>query len=227
MDFTISILGTNFMETLLGRFAVGLAPVLVLVLLFAMVARLARRRNEEKRSRAEDMIAEDDDANQTRPKDVGEELFLHAPVDKLPVKEYTEEQREKPHPAYMWQNKVLAAADKKMLRFETPPSNVELKKMFGRTNLEFVARYEENFVNLIHAMCHWAEALLAAEERDDARKVLEVAVDMGSEISQTYMLLADIYAGDGEEEKLAGLKKLVEGRSFPAKNTTLTYIEGL
>ncbi|MCL2235234.1 MAG: hypothetical protein FWB98_02200 [Defluviitaleaceae bacterium] len=227
MGILMMILNGDFTGTLLSRVAIGLTPILVLVLLFLIMSRMVKRRNDEKRRQSEQMIAEDDEANNARPQEVDVELFFHVNIDDLPLREYSKEEEDKPHSPCMWQGKVLKAAEKKMLHFDSPKTNVELKQMFGRANLEFVANYEENFTNFIHAMRHWAEALLSYDQKEDARTVLEIAVESGSEISQTYTLLADIYAGDADKEKLTALKTLVEERKLPGKQVALGHIEKL
>jgi len=227
MGILTMILNGDFAGTLISRVAIGLMPILVLLLLFLVMSRMVRRRNDERRRQSEEMIAEDDKANNARPQEVDVELFVHVNVDDLPLREYSKEEEDKPHSPCMWQNKVLKAAEKKMLRFDSPKTNVQLKQMFGRANLEFVAHYEENFTNFIHAMRHWAEALLSCDQKEDAQTVLEIAVESGSEVSQTYTLLADIYAGGGDKERLIALKTLVEERNLPGKQVALGHIEKL
>ncbi|MCL2619606.1 MAG: hypothetical protein FWD97_01560 [Defluviitaleaceae bacterium] len=221
------ILGGDFADVLVRNVAIGLTPILLLALLVTIMIRLAKRKSHEKLQRTADMLEENDEANNARARDVEDELLFHVIMEDLPLREYTAEEQEKPRPVCMWQNKVIQAASKKMLHFDSPKTNVELKKMFGRANLEFVARYEENFVNFIHAMRHWAEALLTEDKKDDAQQVLEIAVEAGSEVSQTYTLLADIYAEANDSEKLTALKDLAESRSLPGKAIVLSHIEKL
>lgn len=221
------MLNGELANTLIRNIAIGLAPILILALFVILMIRLSNRKGNEKMQYTAEMLKENDEANNARARNVEDELLFSIIMEDLPLREYTKEEQEGLNPAYMWQNKVIQAASKKMLHFDSPKTNVELKQMFGRANLEFVARYEENFVNFIHAMRHWAEALLAEDKKDDAQKVLEIAVESGSEVSQTYNLLADIYAEANKGGKLKTLKELAENRSLPGKAIVLNHIEKL
>ena len=216
--------GDIFVRTVLR----GVIPVLALVLLFVLAMRIAEKRSQSKSlEKTEKMLAEDEAANATRLKDIADDFYYVPNLSALPVRKYSDEEMARPHPCYMWQKKILDIHEKKMLRFDKQYTNVELKYMFGAANLEFVARYEENFTNFIHTMRNWAEALLAADMQDDALLVLKASVDAGSEASQSYTLLADIYASLGETKKLADLKKLVEQRNLPGKKIAISHIEKL
>jgi len=221
-----AFLQEGFASILLGNVLIGIVPILVLVVFFVIVVRLANRRKKgDVRQKTEDMLNKDNAANLTRNKEIGEELFYTPDEAKLPLREYTEAEMRQPVAAYMWQKKVVDISAKKMLRFDRAYSNVELKQMFGPSNLEYVARYEENFNNFIHSMRHWAEALLAAGQTEDARRILEESVAAGSELSQSYTKLADIYAEAGDAESLARLKSTVEKSPMPGKNIAAKHIE--
>ncbi|MCL2752880.1 MAG: hypothetical protein FWE44_01880, partial [Defluviitaleaceae bacterium] len=63
--------------------------------------------------------------------------------------------------------------------------------------------------------------------QDDAQKVLEFAIEAGSEISQTYILLSDIYAAQRNTRALIALKNTLDTRNMPGKKTALDHIETL
>jgi hypothetical protein len=221
-----AFLNEGFGNNLLRNLLVGIVPLVVLALFFMIALRFAGRPGKT-RLKAEKMLAQDEAANHVRGQDISEEMFYLADINALPVREYTDEEKKRPHPCFLWQKKVLNIHQKKMLRFDRPYTNVELKHMFGVANLEFVARYEENFTNYIHTLRHWAEALLAADMQDDARTVLETAISAGSETSQTYTLLADIYAKTNDKRNLESLRNTIIQRDFPGKQIALDHINKL
>ncbi|MCL2350487.1 MAG: hypothetical protein FWC67_03295 [Defluviitaleaceae bacterium] len=222
----LGFFGEGFADNLFRNLVVGMAPILILVVGFTIALRFAGKPSKHQLE-TEKMLEENEAANMARLKEIGQELFYVVNAEDLPMREYSDEDMSRPHPAYMWQNRVAGIADKKMLRFDQQYSNVQLKHMFGVANLEFVARYEENFTNFNHALRHWAEALIAAEQPDDARRVLEVSARSGSEISQTYTLLADIYAQQGNADGLEELKSLVEQSTLPGKNIVKQHLSSL
>ncbi|MDR2168004.1 MAG: hypothetical protein LBE35_09190 [Clostridiales bacterium] len=226
MVFLAAFLEEGFADNLFGRLLMGIVPVVILVALFSVAVRIASRRTKAQ-LKVDKMLEEDEAASRVRPKEIADDFYFKIDVAELPIREYTDDEEKTPHSAYFWQKKVLALCGKKMLHFDRPFSNVELKQMFGMANLEFVARYEENFTNFIHALRHWAEALINTNNLEDAQKVLEIANCAGSEISQTYTLLADIYAKQNNLPALKALKTQAEQSPLPNKSPTLTHIKNL
>jgi tetratricopeptide (TPR) repeat protein len=220
----IAIFDEGFADNLFARLLIGIAPILVLVVLFTIALRLASRRSKIQR-KTDQMLADEEAANLTRLKEISEDFFYTPDLSELPIKEYPAGEAEKGNAVYSRQKKVMDTSEKKMIRFGQNLSNVELKTMFGVSNLEFVARYEENFTNFIHALRHWAEALMAADQIEDAKKVLEAANGAGSEISQTYTLLADIYAAQNDGYKLKELLALTEQSPLAQKEPVINHIK--
>lgn len=217
-----------FAESLLQNVLRGIVPIVVLVVVVTIALKVAEKKRMDKaRQNTQDMINADDAANSARHRDISKEFFYTANLADLPVSQYSDEDMAKPTPSYMWQQKVVAAADKQMLRFDRPYSNVELKQMFGPANLDNVAKYEENFTNFIHAMRHWAEALIKTDRYDDAKKVLEESIKAGSELSQSYTLLADIYHQAGDMPALKKLLTTAQASTMPGKNIATKRIEAL
>jgi len=213
----------GFSDLLFSRLMWGIIPVVVLVLIVMLIVRIVDRRNKS-HDNIGNMLAEDEKANMVRMKKIGEDHFYRPDISQLPIKEYSETEIAADDPIYIWQKKVLSAADKKMMHFEQDYTNIDLKNMFGAAALEFIARYEENFTNFTHALRHWAQALINESHLDEAKKVLEFAVEAGSEISQTYTMLADIYAAHGSTMSIKALKNTLVARNMPGKATAQEYL---
>jgi hypothetical protein len=226
--FPILGANTDFAGNLMQNVLRGVVPILVLVVVVTIALKIAEKKRMDKvRQNSQNMIDADDASNYARHRDIGKEFFYTPGLSNLPLAQYSDDDMKKPVPPYMWQAKVVAAAEKQMLRFDRQYSNVELKQMFGPANLDNVAKYEENFSNFIHAMRYWAEALINSGRLSEAQKVLEQSVKAGSELSQSYTLLADIYKGS---DNITGLKKLlaiVEKSSMPGKNIAIKHIGAL
>ena len=145
--------GFGLADSLTRNLIMGIVPVLLLaVFIFAAIKLANRKRVSDVQQKTADMLNEDYVAGQSRSRDVGKEFFYSPDMAALPVVEYSADDVAKPHSAYVWQEKVLAAAKREMLRFDRTYTNVELKQMYGSANLEYVAQNEENFTNFIHAM---------------------------------------------------------------------------
>ncbi|MCL2575225.1 MAG: hypothetical protein FWE33_02215 [Defluviitaleaceae bacterium] len=214
----------GFTDLLLGHLLFPIILAVILIIGITIVIRIGSKQGKIQRRTAR-MLADDSAANSVRLKKIDPSYFFVPNVDELPFKEYSDEDIKKPQGTYLWQKKALDASAKKMLHFDEEYSNTELKKMFGAANLEFVARYEENFTNYIHTLRNWAQALINDGFKDDAQKVLEFAAKAGSEVSQTYIMLADIYAEKNDNQALQSLKNTLATRRIPAKDAAITHIE--
>jgi len=123
---------------------------------------------------------------------------------------------------------VTRCAKRVMLRFEKFMSNLELKKLYGVAQMDLIAQYEENFNAYLKALTKWAEAL-AQEGSPDAIKILEYVISRGGEYRDTYRTAADIYAKNGEQEKLDELITQAENNHFrdtSIRDWILGYING-
>lgn len=90
----------------------------------------------------------------------------------------------------------------KMLRL-TGLSNTDLKLAYGVANLNTLSACDENYARFIRCLNKWGRLLAARGEIENARKVLSLAVSVGSDIEESYVLLAGMYEGD--DEKIEGL----------------------
>ncbi|MCL2500088.1 MAG: hypothetical protein FWE90_07085 [Defluviitaleaceae bacterium] len=161
-------------------------------------------------------LQEEDAANSVRKQPLDPELFFTADLKELPPLPEGD-----PH-------KVERAANRKMIRFDKPMSNIELKKRYGRLQLEYLAHYEENFNDYLRCLTKWAEALIKEENPADALRILHYAIALGSEFRNTYKFAADIYAEAKDAENLEELLSKVVFHSFrdPATaNHIITYVQ--
>lgn len=86
-------------------------------------------------------------------------------------------------------------------------TNTELKEMYGVSNLPLLTEYDQNFTEITLLLQKWAALLWEKEEKEAAAEVLRYAVSLGSDLSQTYGLLAQYYA---EKKDLSELQNLAE-----------------
>jgi hypothetical protein len=122
------------------------------------------------------------------------------------------------------QREFISRAGKKMMRFDSPTSNTELKLKYGTTNLENISEYEENFFQFNYALNGWAEALLEAGDESAAEQVLYGGVLCGVETAKTYTMLADIYFKYGKNDEMQRLYDAAENKYMPAQDKVLRYI---
>jgi hypothetical protein len=190
--------------------------IILFVVLFWAIFFVAIQSARAKRKRdkiTQQFLLEDDKANTVRKRPLDAELFFTADLSKLPPLPEGD-----PH-------KVERAVNRKMIRFTKHFSNVELKQRYGRLQLEFIAHYEENFSDYLRALTNWAESLILAENPHDALRILEHAINLGSEFRKTYKYAADLYANQKNAEKLEELLSKVVFHTFRDPATANHIIE--
>jgi hypothetical protein len=84
-------------------------------------------------------------------------------------------------------------------------TNTDLKLEYGTANITILSEYDLHYTNLVTLLQKLAEHL--HQNGDDllATKVLEFAIDTGTDVSKSYYLLASLYAESGEAYKIDGL----------------------
>jgi len=141
-------------------------------------------------------------ANNVRKKEIPQELFYVADLGLLPpISE------DDPY-------KVQRCANRKMIRFATPVTNLELKQQYGLAQMDNIALYEENFHEYLKALTIWAAALTDENQDEAALSVLEHAILLGSEFRNTYKLAADVCVRFNDAEGLTFLREKVEENHF-------------
>ncbi len=96
---------------------------------------------------------------------------------------------------------ILSLKDKKIVNF-TGISNTDLKLAYGAPNLPLLTEYDQNFTFLVKSLDSWGSHLIGLNRAQDARKVLEFAVNCRTDLKSSYMMLADMYVEGFEFDKL-------------------------
>jgi hypothetical protein len=165
---------------------------------------MIKRRGRRNEILMEDYIEAERNANSARRKDIDPSLFFVPDLNSRPAA----------RPGSKAYARVVSQAGQRMLKFETPLSNTELKLAYGPSQLEDIAFMEENFSRFIRALLEWAEELIEAGINSDALRILEYTLDLGSEYLKSYTLTADCYAKDARADSLNELITLAERRPF-------------
>ncbi len=98
-------------------------------------------------------------------------------------------------------NQLISLKDKKILNL-TGKTNTDLKLEYGAANLNYLSECDENFITLCRILNTYSARLEELGYEDEARKVLEYAVETGSDSLNIYRRLADIYSAHKEADNL-------------------------
>lgn len=95
---------------------------------------------------------------------------------------------------------LRSLSTQKIVNF-TGHTNTDLKLTYGTANITCLTEYDQNYTLLVSTLQKWAEALYLGGAKKECRQVLEYAVSIGTDVSHTYFLLADLYDEEGESDR--------------------------
>jgi len=123
-------------------------------------------------------------------------------------------------------SRFLFLENQKMVNL-TQFSNTDLKFQYGVANLNTLTEYDTNYNELITLLHNYGTILSRDGYDRQALCVLEYAISIGSDISGTYTLCADIYQKSNHCDKLDWLKKEAENISTSRKDSIIRKLDGL
>ena len=98
-------------------------------------------------------------------------------------------------------------------------SNADLKLTYGIANFEKISAYDQNYTRLIRIMNRLGNYCFDGGKTDRAKQILEYAIELGSDISTTYITLANIYLQEDAIEKIQGLIARIDQSDSLMKET--------
>ncbi len=176
-------------------------PVLTIVVLFIIAMALANRKSDHQMKEQLDRFWEKEQAaNLVRKQSLEDLEYIHIPEEFFSFP-YDAEADPDAAEAMTILNSLK---DEQIVNF-TGITNTDLKLAYGPANLPSLSRFDQNYTLLARALQSLAEYLIRKEQRSDAIRVLEFAVDTKTDISTTYKLLGDLYIENGSPEKIDDL----------------------
>ena len=106
-------------------------------------------------------------------------------------------------------------------------SNADIKLNYGIANFEILSACDQNYARLIQALNQWGEALYQSEKLADAESIFSYALDIGSDISSTYITLGKIYAQTDRIEQIQPLIERVKKQDFFMRDTVIDKLTGI
>ena len=104
-------------------------------------------------------------------------------------------------------------------------TNTDLKYKYGVANLPTLSEFDSNYNELITLLHNYGTIYEKEGYESQALSVLEYAVSIGSDISSTYILCAEIYKRNGKLDKIDWLKKEAEKISTSRKNSIVRKLQ--
>ncbi|MDR2547487.1 MAG: hypothetical protein LBC96_08310 [Lachnospiraceae bacterium] len=143
-------------------------------------------------------------ANTTRRKSLDDLDYIQIPFDDLPFALMSDDQK-----VSEYHQTLRTLAENPIVNL-TCITNTDLKLRYGAANITKLSRYDSAYTILARTLQQWAKALFEAGLSEAACTVLEFAVATKTDVSDTYLLLSDIYHEAGKTESIESLISIAE-----------------
>ena len=194
-------------------------PILPFFLIFLVWLAFRLRKLDTKQKQEEhDFWAKERQANVTPAKDISNLRYITIPMEKFPLNFSNDEK------VIEIEKELQELSTHKLLNL-IGVTNTDLKLTYGVPNFQTMSQIGDDFDRVCVLLNSYAHALMEAERVDEVITVLEFAVGVGTDISESYTLLAHCYEQKGMHEKLELLKRQVEQSKLLLKNSILSKIE--
>lgn len=193
-------------------------PLLPFILLFLVLLSIRLHSLYAKREREEAEFWEKErQASITPAKDISNLRYITIPIEKFPLNFSTDEE------VIEIENELKELSTHRLLNL-TGITNTDLKLTYGVPNFETMSKIGDDYDRVSILLNKYAEALMEAGRIDDVITVLEFAVGTGTDISESYTMLAQCYRQKEMDNKLDLLKNQVEQSSLYLKDSILEKI---
>lgn len=175
-------------------------PVIVLCtivigLLIMYESKKSRHKTDEAKSR---FWSREHEANNTRKKDISNLDYISIPIERLPMSPSTDDE------VAEYQQTIQSLSTKLIVNL-SGKTNTDLKLEYGVANLTILSEYDNNYTTLINTLARWGARLFQLGNTTDAITVLEYGIEVGSDISRNFYLLAEHYAGMNRSDEIERL----------------------
>ena len=183
-----------------------------------LVAFYIKKNTKAQKAVDEEFWQRENAANNTRRQDISGLPYITIPLEKFPlgIAENSELQE--------CERTLTELSSQKILNLGNQ-TNTDLKLKYGPANLEELSAYDQNFAALCAALVSYAQCLLTLDYADEAQVVLEFGIECGSDHSQNYRLLAELYNKGGRRDLLKALIGHAEELDSPRKEAILSQLK--
>lgn len=159
-------------------------------------------------------------ANSTRRVDLDSIEYIKIPIESFPFSRYEDKE------LHSCEEVFLDLNSKNILNI-TGKTSTQLKLEYGPANLDKLNELDENFILLVKTLYSYGCRLHELGHDTEAIKVLEFGIDILSDISGNYKLLATLYISHNTPEKIDYLIDSAEKLDSLMKNSILRTLNNL
>ncbi len=197
-------------------------PVLfICFILFILWFRVkSKKSGKEEAFEQEDFWRREQEANFARKRDISGLDYLTVDKSRLPFGTADDEEGK------AIENDVEKIISKKIINL-SGMTNTDLKLAYGRSNLDALTEYDQNYTDLVRTLNKWGVCLYKKNDARRARDVFEYAISIGSDITETYSSLAKIYLECDEPQKVRRLIECAEESGSFMKDSIISNLRSI
>ncbi|MBR3834136.1 MAG: hypothetical protein IKJ73_07440 [Lachnospiraceae bacterium] len=158
-------------------------------------------------------------ANQVRKADISQLAYIVLDLSLLPMDALL--------PALSHRAKELEALASEKIINLSMYTNTQLKLMYGPANLEALSYYDGNYLKLIRLLNSIGKELIELGNVSAAKEFLSFSLSIGSDISETFTLLAEIYKSKGHNNDIDLLIKVAENLDTINKSSIINKLNNI
>ena len=193
-------------------------PFLTIFLAFLIFLNVKKHSVEKKESEFRGIFWErESESNAAPKKDISSLNYIHFTLTDFPpstddsklVEEY---------------EKLRTLSQETILNL-TGYSNTDLKLAYGASNLSLLIKYDQNFTRLCHVLNGIGDGFHRLGLISEAIQVLEFAVACQSDMSNTYRLLAQLYASRNQQYRIPDLIARAENLNSLSREIIIRHLK--
>ena len=188
---------------------------LVCFIIFIVWLNYEQRKHEKEEQKASDEFwAREEEANNTRKKDISHLPLLQVSVSDIPHIDTPDEEIE------YNMGRIEKIIQSPMLDL-SEYTNTDLKLEYGVANFNLLSEYDENYSHFLIALTNLARAYARQEHTQTAIDTYLLALDYGSQKISDYKELAALFLQQEKPEEVNALIQSTEQSSHPHKDSVI------
>lgn len=193
-------------------------PLVIIIIVLYFIMRIdSNKVNKKVADEKQSFWNKEYKSNEIRKQDVSSLDYIKIPLNKLPIKDTTDEN------LLALQYSIINLSKVSILNL-TGVSNTDLKLQYGVANLNFLSECDNNYTLLVNSLYKWGSYLYDNGQLDDAKIVLEYGITCNTDISKNYILLANIYKEQNTPNKIDKLLDIISNLNTFRKESILSSV---
>lgn len=193
-------------------------PLLASIIVFVIwIAYEIKKTNKKEEKFIKNFWDRETEANATRRKSLADLEYVTIPLEELPLPEDASDSLKEGY-------ELLKTISQSKIVNLSGYTNTDLKLKYGAPNLPLLTEWDNNFSSMVRTLQSMATEFYKEGNLDLAEKYLEFALRAGTDVSQSYYLLADIYEKRGEPDRITELELMAGNLSSIMKESILANL---